>query len=984
MIVWSVPWNFVREPLILIMVMMGCLCLAQPSSLEERVWVDSTLEALSFDQCIGQLFMIRAHSDLGEEHIMEVERQVKKYQVGGLCFFQGTPTGHTRLINRYQKLSAHLPLMIGIDAEWGPAMRFKDAAVDYPRALMMGAIQDNSLIYDFGKEVARQLKRVGIHINFAPVVDINNNAANPVINQRSFGEDKYNVTTKGYMYMRGMQDHQIAACAKHFPGHGDTDVDSHVDLPIIKHSKRRLEDVELFPFETLINHHVASVMIAHLHMPALGTKDDLPTSLSKQIIQQLLRKNMGYDGLVFTDALEMKAVSDRFENGEVEVKALEAGNDILLLPNDIDQAFQSIKDQVAGGMLDSARIYQSVRRILRAKFRMGLHRYQPASEYGVKLSLNDSKALSLKHALIENALTLVRDDHDLIPLLDHQQQVASLSLGSEYLSHFQVMLNEYEDLPRHVASDQITPVQKTELLHQLGQYDAVIVSLHGMKQYAKSNYGLDASAIDFIQALNQKTKVVLMIFGNPYSLRHFDEIETVAVCYDNDRLTQNLAAQAVFGAIGFKGRLPVTASEKSSFGTGRDTKAHQRIGYSVPARVGMVMDSVKQIDRIIHELIDRQAAPGAQLLVAKDGKVVYQKEYGYHTYLKDKPVQRHHIYDLASLTKTTASTIAIMKLYEESKVDLHKSIVTYVPELHGTNKADMTLKQIMSHQAGLKPWIPFYRHTLSSSSGRPAGPYYDSSPSDSYGVKVTNDLYLRSDYPDSIWQLIIESEVAPPGRYRYSDLGFYLIARIIENVSGLPIDQYVRKYFYDPLHMVRTTYRPLERITRQDIVPTEKDSYFRHADVRGYVHDMGAAMLSGVSGHAGLFSNTSELIKLYQMLLNEGYYGGRRYLKEETIRLFTTRVGHSTRRGIGFDMKELNQDRKCNISELSSESTFGHYGFTGTCLWVDPTYDLIYIFLSNRTYPSMKNNLLNKDNYRSRIQSAIYKAFLPAFVQDQS
>ena len=415
---------------------------------------------------------------------------------------------------------------------------------------------------------------------------------------------------------------------------------------------------------------------------------------------------------------------------------------------------------------------------------------------------------------------------------------------------------------------------------------------------------------------------------------------------------------------------------------GIDTKSNQRIGYSVPARVGMQMDSIKQIDRIIHELINRKAAPGAQLLIAKSGKVVYQKEYGYHTYLKDRPVQRHHVYDLASVTKVTAATMAVMKLYEAGKVELDQPIARYIPELEGTNKAKMDLEQIMSHQAGLKPWIPFYRHTLSASTGKPAGPYYDSSPSDGYAVKVTNDLYLRSDYPDSIWQLIIDSDVNQPGRYRYSDLGFYLIAKIIENVSGMPIDQYVRKHFYDPLHMSNTTYKPLERIKRQDIVPSEKDSYFRHVDVRGYVHDMGAAMLSGVSGHAGLFSNSHELVKLFQMLLNEGYYGGRRYLKAETIRRFTQRPKNTSRRGIGFDMKELGSHRKCNMSKYASDATFGHYGFTGTCVWVDPVYDLIYIFLSNRTYPSMQNNLLNKDNYRSRIQEAVYKSFLPDFVQD--
>ncbi len=951
---------------------------------QEELWVDSVMQTLTLDQRIGQLFMIRAHSNLGQDHVREVERQIREFEVGGLCFFQGTPEGHTRLINHYQELSSTLPLMIGMDAEWGLGMRFKDGVIDYPRALMLGAIQDNSLLYDYGTEIARQLRRIGVHINFAPVVDVNNNPENPVINFRSFGEDKYNVSTKGYMYMRGMQDHHVAACAKHFPGHGDTDTDSHHALPVINHSKQRLEDIELFPFRTLVNHDVASIMMAHLNIPALAGDDSIPTSLSSRVINQLLRRDMGYDGLVFTDALEMKAVSDNYENGALEVTALQAGNDMLLLPNNIDRAFAAIRESITTGELDTTLIFQSVRRILRAKYRMQLHEYKPASEYGVKLDLNNSQALSLKYKLVENALTLVRNSDDLIPFLDQDINMGSLSIGAGGLSHFQVMAHEYRDIPRHISPGVITPVQKTELLHEIGQYDVVLLSLHGMSQYAYNNFGLDESVVDFVNALSAKTNVVLLIFGNPYSLKYFDEVDHVVVAYDDDRLTQNLTAQALFGATGFKGRLPVTASDRSTYGTGIDTRAHFRIGFSVPERVGLHMDSVKQVDRIIHELINRRAAPGAQLLVAKDGMVVYQKEYGYQTYEKDRPIQRDQIYDLASVTKTTASTVAIMKLFDEGKVDLKTPISSYLPELTGTNKADMTLERIMTHQAGLKSWIPFYRKTLSPSTRRPSGPYYHEEPDDVYNIKVTNDLYLRSDYRDSIWQLIIDSEVNPDRHYVYSDLGFYLIARIVENLSGLTLDQYVQKHFYEPLHMPHTTFNPLDKISRQDIVPTEKDNYFRYTDLRGYVHDMGAAMLSGVSGHAGLFSNTSDLIKIYQMLLNEGSYGGRQYFSPETVRVFTSRPSFSMRRGVGFDMKQVDPDKSCNISELASESTFGHYGFTGTCVWVDPQYDLVYIFLSNRTYPTMRNNLLGKEDYRSKIQTAIYKSFLPKFVQNQS
>lgn len=949
----------------------------------EDQWVDSIYNVMSLDERIGQLFMIRAHSDLGPDHISEVIQQIKKYQVGGLCFFQGTAEKQSALTNRYQVLSNKVPMMIAMDAEWGLSMRYKEGVIEWPHAIMLGAIQDNSLIYDYGQQIGAELSRIGVHMNFAPVVDVNNNARNPVINHRSFGEDKYNVTTKSYMYMRGMQDNNVAACAKHFPGHGDTDVDSHHDLPVIHHDMDRLENVELFPFKTLIKHGIASVMVAHLNVPAIDDRPGRPTSLSEKMIDQQLRRKMGFNGLVFTDGLEMGAVADRFENGIVEVEALKAGTDVLLLPNDIEKAFQEIKKHIEEGSLSMDRISESVKRVLRTKYQLGLHEFKAINETGIRLDLNNSRALSLKHRLIENALTLVRNEESLVPLTEGSANIASLAIGTPVLSHFQVMLNEYEKIPRHILPHQISEVQKTETISKLASKDAVVVSIHNMSQRAGRDFGLDPSTISLIQGLSLRTKVILVVFGNPYSLKFFDDIDNVVVCYEDDRLTQNIAAQAIFGAVGFKGRLPVTASDRSTFGMGIDTKSHLRIGYSVPERVGMSVDSIREVDRIIYELMQKKAAPGAQLLVAKEGKVVYQKEYGYHTYKKVRPVQRDHLYDLASVTKVTAATLAVMKLYEEGKLDLNTPISNYLPELKGTNKASMTLEQIMTHKAGLKPWLPFYRATLDDQK-KPDPKYYRDKPSEAFNVRISEGLYLRSDYPDTIFQMIVDTDLRKNRSYRYSDLGFYMIARIIERVGGARLDNYVRQHFFDPLHMSRTTYNPLDRVRKDEVVPTEVDNYYRHCDLQGYVHDMGAAMVCGVSGHAGLFSNTSDLIKIYQMLLNQGYYGGKQYLKEATIKKFTSRANGSTRRALGFDMKELRSGKSCNVAEFCSQNTFGHYGFTGTCVWVDPDYDLIYIFLCNRTYPSMDNNLLNKEEYRSKIQAAIYKSFLPSFVQDQS
>ena len=948
-------------------------------------WVDSIMAKMSLDERIGQLFMIRAHSDLGEDHVRQVKEQIMKYHVGGLCFFQGTAMKQAALTNDYQRLTKRVPLMIAMDAEWGLGMRFKTGVISYPRQLMLGAIQDNSLIYEFGNELAHQFKQIGVHINFAPVVDINNNPNNPVINDRSFGEDKFNVATKGYMYMRGMQDAGIMACAKHFPGHGDTDVDSHYDLPMISHDPARLEEVELFPFQTLIKHDVKSLMVAHLNVTALDQRKDYPSSLSENVVTKLLIEKMGFKGLIFTDGLEMQAVASKYKNGEVEVKSLEAGNDVLLLPNDLPLAFETIKNQVLEGKLSEQRIDQSVRKILHAKFELGLTEFIPLPLESIRGQLNHARALSLKHKLIENAMTLVRNTTKIVPLLEQEPgNYASLSIGQENLSHFQLMLDAYEKMPRFTTNHQISSEQREKLLAKLSYKDLIIISLHNMGKLARNNFGLHRSTIELIHALNRKTNVLLVVFGNPYSLVHFDGVANVMVCYNDERLTQNLACQAVFGAIGLRGRLPVSASQKSRFGMGIDTRSHFRIGFSIPERVGMHSDSLFELDRIMYEIIRKKAAPGGQILVAKDGKIVYKKEYGWQTYDRKKPVDKEHVYDLASITKIAAATLAVMKLYEEGKIDLDTPISTYLPELKNSNKANLHLKDIMAHRAQLIPWMPFYKETLTERGRRPSQKYYRKSKNKEFGVPISDNLFLRNDYPDTIWQQIVDSDLRIKKGYRYSDLGFYMVARLVKQLSGESIDQYVYKHFYDPLKLQRTLYNPLKTLKKEEIIPSERDNYFRYDRLQGYVHDMGAGMLNGVSGHAGLFSNTGDLIKIFQMLLNNGYYGGRQYLTEETIKLFTQRHDGDTRRGIGFDMKELNQNRPLNISPYASDKTYGHYGFTGTAVWVDPEYKLIYIFLSNRTYPTMRNNLLSREDYRAKLQTAIYKSFLPSAIEPQS
>jgi beta-N-acetylhexosaminidase len=952
--------------------------------LAEEAWADSVYNAMSEQERLGQLFMLRAHSNLGQDHVDKVKQLIKKYHVGGLCFFQGSPEKQIELINQYQQLAKPVPLMIAIDGEWGLGMRMKASTISFPQQLMLGAIQDNRLIYDMGREIARQLRLVGVHVNFAPVADVNNNPANPVIGTRSFGEGRYNVAIKSHMYAKGMQDHGVLACAKHFPGHGDTDVDSHYDLPVIHHDINRLDSIELFPFRLLSQYGIGSVMVAHLHVPALDARENRPTTLSHSTVTGLLKERIGFQGLIFTDALDMKGVTKHFRSGQVEAEALLAGNDMLLLPEDLEAAFAEIRKYLTEGLITWERVEYSVKKILRAKYRLGLASFAPISADSILEELNSPAAIALKRELTANALTLVRNKDSLIPFQELEGlKLASLSIGASRQTTFQERLLAYKRMTSLHAGKDISATKSRELKQQLKGAKAVIVSLHSMNNKPSENWGISASALQFLRELSRETQVVLTVFGNPYSLKNFDDFEWVLEAYDEDPITQDLAAQALFGAIALRGRLPLAASERSAFESGVFTKKTFRLGYAPPASMRLDSATLYQIDAIAQQAIDNKATPGGVILVAKDGQVVFEKAYGHHTYSKQQAVRTDDLYDLASLTKITAATLAVMKLYEAGIISLDTPIVRYLPELEATNKANLILRDIMAHRAGLENWIPFYKQTMTTQRRRVVQKpgFYKPALTPGYAIPVAANLYLKDAFSAEVWQAIFDSKLSSSKGYEYSDLGFYLIARMVEKLSGQPLDLYLDEHFYRPLGLETMAFKPWQRFPLSRIVPTEKDNYFRLQTVHGYVHDMGAAMLGGVSGHAGLFGTARDVAIIMQLLLNEGQYGGQQFLQPATIREFATRHPKETRRGLGFDMRQLNPQRWQNLPSAASEKAFGHTAFTGACAWADPEQKLVYIFLSNRTYPSMNNYKLNKLRTRDRILETIYEAIdnFPAF-----
>lgn len=943
----------------------------------EMAWVDSVYNSMTLDERIGQLFMIRAHSNLGPEHVKKVEDQIKKFHVGGLCFFQGTPYKQLELTQKYQALSQKVPLMISMDAEWGLGMRLnKDSVIVYPRSLMMGAIDDNQIVYNFGREIGKQLKRLGVHINFGPVVDINNNPLNPVINDRSFGEDKYNVVTKSYMYMIGLQDEGVMACAKHFPGHGDTQVDSHYDLPVVNYDIRRLEQFELFPFQLLADNGLQSMMIAHMHIPALDSTPNLPTTLSPAVVDTLLRQRMQFNGLVFTDALEMKGVTKNFKQAEIATRAILAGNDVLLLPEDIEVAFKALKDGFLDLSIPLYRLEESVKRILKAKFRTGLTYNNTPTLENLANDLNNGMGLLIKEEIIANAMTLVKDTAGLIPVqYSSGQKTLVLSIGSPVAQGFPSAVQRYIPADTMSLSMNFTVSQRNELLQDLDKYDLLLISVHPGSRLATKEFGITQQSIQLIRQISKSKKTIISVFGNPYSLQLFGGLSSVVMAYEDDLMVHDLCVQALFGARSFTGKLPVSVGNQWKFRSGIESKTTTRLKYGIAEGMGVSTRELEKLDGIAKEMMQIKAAPGCQIMVIKDQTVIYHKAFGKHIYDGSRPVKLDDLYDVASVTKVASTTLALMKLYEDGKIDLDKTLGDYLPVLKGSNKENLVIKDVMAHRAGLYPWLPFYRKTITAGKGQVTldSTIYKTSPQPGY-IQVAENIYLDTVYMQNIWTQIRDSELLPTKAYRYSDLGFILFSKLVFNVTGLTLDEYVDKEFYKPLGMYHTMFNPRTKIDPVHIIPTEDDNYFRSQLLRGYVHDMAAAMLGGVSGHAGLFSNANDMGILMTMLSQKGTYAGKSYLKPETIEYFTTRYPGETRRALGFDMQQLDRTKGVNVTGLASAGTFGHTGFTGTCAWVDPECGVTFIFLSNRVYPTMDNNKLNDYQYRLRMHYAVYKA----------
>ncbi|MDJ1504687.1 glycoside hydrolase family 3 N-terminal domain-containing protein [Cytophagaceae bacterium BD1B2-1] len=957
-----------------------------PYSEKERQWVDSVFNALTPDERLGQLFMVAAYSDSAKADIKGIETLINTYHIGGIIFFQGTPLEQAQLTNHYQSL-AKVPLLIGMDAEWGLSMRL-DSTVRFPYAMTLGAIRSNEAILRMSAEVARQCKRLGVQINFAPVVDINSNPRNPVIGYRSFGEDKLNVAAKGVAYMRGFQSNSVLAVAKHFPGHGDTDADSHQSLPILNKTLDQLEQQELFPFRRLIQDTLRGLMVGHLAVPSFEKGKIIPSTLSKSVVTDLLKEQIGFPGLVFTDALNMKAVTKLYKPGDIEAMAIQAGNDVLLFPENVPEAVARVKKALKGKNSLQNDVDVRVKKILATKYWTGLHARKPIETESLNSDLNKPEIQAINEELYEQAITVVKNTNILVPLVHLDTTTfACVSIGLPKGNTFQEIIGNYTTVANYAIADKDTSeVALQKMIKRLSQYKVVIISLHDLNNLPGQAYGIRASSRSLIERLRTKTNVVLAVFGTPYSLKYFEKVNTLLCAYEDNEITRRLVPQVLFGALGANGRLPVTASEALKVGTGVITTSIARLGYSVPERVGMKGETLEIIDKICLRAIEDHTMPGCQVLVAKDGKVIFDKAYGYMTYDTLEPVSKHTIYDLASVTKVSATLQAIMFLHERGILDVNQKVSAYLPELAGTNKENILVRDVLMHQAGLVAFQSHWDRTITRQGWLPE--YYSPEKSDKFNVEVTPGMYGTTSMRDSIWKWTIGSRLLHKPAFQekynfeYSDVSFYILHKIAERLLNQPIDQFLKQNFYDPLGADELLFNPLCTYGQECIAPTERDVYFRRSLIRGTVHDQGAAMMGGVAGHAGLFGTANDLAILMQMNLQKGYYGGRRYFQDNTLPTFTRSYNKGNRRGLGWDRPR--NDGGGSVSEFASKNSFGHTGFTGTIVWVDPDENLVYIFLSNRVYPNPDNNKLARYGIRKRIQDWIYKSISNYQIQTAS
>lgn len=956
-----------------------------------RHWVDSVMNKLSFKEKVGQLFIYTIAPIDTKRNLELLHEAVETHKVGGLLFSGGKMQTQVELTNRAQK-QAKVPVMITFDGEWGLAMRLRGTPV-FPRNMVLGCIRDNQLIYEYGSEVARQCRQIGVQVNFAPVADVNINPKNPVINTRSFGEDPVQVADKVIAYAYGLEGGGVLSVCKHFPGHGDTDVDSHKALPVLPFTRERLDSVELYPFKKAIRAGLGGMMVGHLQVPVIEPVGGLPSSLSRNVVYDLLTDELAFKGLVFTDALAMKGVSG---NGHVSLQALKAGNDMVLAPRNLKEEIPAVLEAVEKGELAREDIENKCRKVLTYKYVLGLKKKTFIQLSGLEQRINRPQTRDLIRRLNQAAITVLNNKNHILPLhADKAQTLALLEIGkpgeTEVLAK---QMSRYTSLARFRLRPNQTEAENRRLRDSLATYKRIVIAVSEQRLAPyHSFFAKFAPENPAIYLFFTPGKMMMQIH---HAVSH---APAVILGHSHNSDVQRQTADILFAKATADGRL--SASIGGLFPTGAGvTITPETPLHFIPEEHGLSSALLKKIDTIALDGIQQGAYPGCQVVVLKNGHVMVDKAFGTYAGKGSPGVESTDIYDLASLSKTTGTLLAVMKLYDKGRFNLTDKISDYLPFLQRTDKKDITIREILYHQSGLPPWLPFYQEVIDKDSydGRLfsarkdahhpvqigtatwANPkfkfkseYISPVKTGDYTIQICDSLWLNRSFRKVIEEKIVEAPLKQK-RYVYSDIGFILLGMLVEQLAGMPMEAYLQREFYEPMGLERTGYLPLRRFAKSEIVPSNKDRFLRKETLQGYVHDEASAFFGGLAGNAGLFSTAREVARVYQMLLNGGEIDGKRYLSKETCNLFTTETSKISRRGLGFDKPDMEDPKKGNCASGVPAGVYGHTGFTGTCAWVDPENDLVYVFLSNRIYPNVTNRKLNQLHIRERIQEAVYGA----------
>lgn len=962
-----------------------------------RQWVDSVMEKLSLKERVGQLFIytIAPHPDKRNKELLR--KVVEDYKVGGLLFSGGSLQNQAMLTNEAQRM-ADIPLLITFDGEWGLSMRLRGTPV-FPKNMVLGCIRDDSLLYEYGREMARQCRELGVQVNFAPVADVNINPHNPVINTRSFGESPVNVANKVIAYATGLEEGGVLSVSKHFPGHGDTDVDSHHALPTLPFTRERLDSVELYPFRKAIQAGVSGIMVGHLEVPIFEERSGLPSSLSRNVVYDLLMRELKFQGLIFTDALAMKGVS---ENESLCLKALKAGNDLLLVPRRIKEEVEAVIDAVKRGELAEQTIEEKCRKVLTYKYALGLNKKPMIRLSGLGTRINTAHTRDLIRRLNMAAITVLGNATEVLPLDPAVKDVAVLNVGPvTEIQPFIKQLSEYTHPVEFQLGKELPETERKALKEKLSHYKRILVCVteHRLAPY-QSFFAEFAPDVPVIYLFFIPGKQILQIH------RGVSASEAVILAHSSDDEVQRQVARILYADATADGRLSASIGGLFTIGEGL-TLGPQTEPRFVPDEHGMSSRILARIDTIVQEGIREGAYPGCQVVVLKDGREMYNKAFGSHTWkaAADKqatPVEPTDVYDIASLTKTTTTLLAVMKLYDKGRLNLTDRVSDYLPFLQDTDKRNITVSELLFHQSGLPSTLLFYQDAIDKNSYR--GTLFKGKPDKEHPMRigqqtwanpkfrfrtgltskvrtaectlqVSDSLWLNKSFKKEYLQKIADTPLKDK-RYRYSCVGFILLQQLVEARTGMSMDKYLAQEFYTPMGLKRTGYLPLRSLPKAEIVPSSIDPFLRKTVLQGFVHDESAAFQGGISGNAGLFSTAEEVARVYQMLLNDGELDGKRYLSKETCKLFTTTVSKMSRRGLGFDKPDAQNPKNSPCAPSAPASVYGHTGFTGTCAWVDPDNGLVYVFLSNRIYPDVWNTKLQKLDIRERIQEVMYQSLI--------